>query len=61
MLGRTALAEFNPAIGLGKQGVVGAHADVIAWPELGAALTHDDVAADHSFAAELLQAQSLGF
>src|SRR5690606_21012241 len=42
----------------GEEGVVAAHADVVAGPELGAALTHEDVAGDHGFAAELLHAEA---
>src|SRR5690606_23272617 len=48
--------------GLGrKEGMVLAHADVDARMPLGAALTDDDVAGDDGFAAELLDAEALGF
>src|SRR5690606_32160645 len=45
----------------GKEGMVLAHPDIDARMPLGAALTDDDVARNHGFAAELLDAEALGF
>src|SRR5882757_10843769 len=42
-----------------EQGVVAAHAAIHARPELGAALTDDDVAGEHLLTAELLHAETL--
>src|SRR5258707_764474 len=42
---------------LGHQGVVAAHADVCARPELGPALANQDIAGVYGFAAELLNAE----
>src|SRR5690606_10246579 len=52
------LAERNGAFGQGEQRVVAAHADVLARPPGGAALTHDDVAGYGRLAAEQLDAQA---
>ncbi len=38
-----------------------AEADIAAWVNSGAALTNDDVAGDDLLAAELLDAEALGF
>src|SRR5678815_4733879 len=48
---------------LGKQGVVGAGADVVAGPINRAALAHEDISGQHLLAAELLDAEPfrLGF
>jgi hypothetical protein len=51
--------ELNVAIGRGKQGVILAHADVVAGVELGAALANDDGACAHQFATEGLDTQHL--
>jgi len=40
------LAEFDLTVGQCEQGVILAHADVLAWVVLGAALTHEDVASN---------------
>lgn len=53
-------AELHYAGYLGEQRMVFAHADVVASVEPGAALTDDDAAASHCFAAVRLYAQSLG-
>src|SRR4029079_12981043 len=52
------LSILHTARNLGKQGVVGARADVVAGAIHGAALTHEDVAGKHALAAELLEAKS---
>ena len=41
-----------------KQGVVLAHANIIAGVNLGSALAHDDVAGENRFAAKLLHAKT---
>ena len=51
--------EEDAAIHQGEDGVVAAHADVLAGVELGATLAHDDVAGDNSLATELLHAEAL--
>ena len=51
--------ELDVAVGRGEQGVVLAKADIVARPELGAALAHDDVAGENLLAAELLDAEAL--
>lgn len=55
----TFAVEEYATINKGEDGVVAAHADVLAGVELGAALTHDDVAGDNSLATELLHAEAL--
>ena len=52
-------AELHAAVGQREQGVILAHADVLARVEVGATLTNDDVAGDDGFAAELLDADLL--
>src|ERR1700759_1610502 len=52
--------ERDLTLGKGIKGVVLAHAHVLAGPELGAALTHDDVAAGDLLATEQFHAQHLG-
>src|SRR6185503_4231502 len=53
------LPILHTARHLGKQGVFGAGADVVAGPINSAALTHQDVAGQHLLAAELLEAEPL--
>ncbi|CDO37343.1 hypothetical protein SPHV1_320062 [Novosphingobium sp. KN65.2] len=53
-----AIVEAHATFGGGEQGVILAHADVHARIHAGAALTHDDVAADHFLTAELLHAEA---
>ena len=55
----TTHAELHTAVLEGEQGVVLAHADVLARVELGATLTNDDVAGHDGFAAELLHTEVL--
>jgi len=50
--------ELNRAGGLGEQGVILADADAFAGMELGAALTHDDVARQNELTAVALDAQA---
>src|SRR5271166_1262991 len=50
--------ERNFAGGSGEQSMISAHADIAAGVELGAALTHQNVAADDALAAELLHAET---
>src|SRR5215475_158028 len=50
--------EFHGAVGGGEEGMVTAHAHVLAGPELGPALTNDDVAGKYGLAAELLHAET---
>ena len=62
--------HYSPALGcafdckdnlagdLGKQGVILAHADVVASVEFSTALTHDDAAGRNQFAAVGFYAQS---
>src|SRR5579871_2678055 len=54
-----ALAELDVTVAKREQGMVLADADILARPELGAALAHDDVSAGNRFAAENLHAESL--
>src|SRR5690348_12054055 len=54
-----AFAELHVAVRGREQGVVPAHADIVAGMKLGAALADDNVAGDNRFAAEFLHAQSL--
>src|SRR5690348_3866911 len=54
-----AVAERDAAFGQRKEGVVLAHADIVARIIFGAALAHDDVAGEDSLAAELLHAEPL--
>ena len=58
---RTAGHELHLAVRRREQGVVAAETDVQARMEVGAALTHDDVAGENLLAAVALDAQSLGF
>src|SRR6056297_685457 len=53
-----ALGKCHPAFFGRKDRVILADADALARPPLGAALTHDDVAGDDGFAAELLHAKA---
>src|SRR3970282_398036 len=48
--------ELHHAVHQGKDRVVRSHADVAAWVPLRSVLAHDDVAGDHLFAAEFLDA-----
>src|SRR5882724_583869 len=52
-------AKLNSTLDLGKQSMVSAHADIKAGVPGGAALTRDDVAGNHVFAAIGLDAQAL--
>lgn len=52
--------ESHLAVNLGKQGVILAHADVLARMHLRAALADDDAASGDQLIAEGLYAQSLG-
>jgi hypothetical protein len=51
--------KFDDALDQGEERIVFAATDVVAGLPLGAALTCDDVAAEHALAAEFLEAQSL--
>src|SRR3546814_10580142 len=51
---------LHMAVGGGEQGVILAHADVLAGMHLGAALADDDIARNDGLAAELLDAEALG-
>src|SRR5579862_4487337 len=53
------LAKLDGARLQRKERVVGAHADLVAGMELGAALAHQDVAGDDDLAAELLDPEPL--
>src|SRR3546814_7163 len=53
-----AVVESDAAVRGREQRVVLAHADVDARIDLGPALAHDDVAADHVLTAELLHAKA---
>src|SRR5205085_5344173 len=52
-------AELDTAFNLGKESMVGAHADIKAGMPGGAALTRDDVAGNHVLAAERLDPEPL--
>src|SRR5215468_10194326 len=52
--------ELDFAVGEREQGVVLAEADILPRVPLGAPLARQDVASEHLFAAENLQAQALG-
>ncbi len=54
-----ALAELDVTVAKREKRMVLAHADILARPELGAALAHDDVAAGDLLAAEKLHAETL--
>src|SRR5262245_14039659 len=51
--------KFDMTFDLGKESMVGAHADIKAGMPGGAALTRDNVAGNHVFAAIGLDAQAL--
>ena len=53
-----AVVEHHAAFGKRKQGVVLANTHIAARIDLGAALTHDNVATDDGFAAEFLHAKA---
>src|SRR5687768_14137067 len=53
-----AVLEIHAAVGLGEQSMVLADADIGAGVELGAALADQDVAGEHFFRAELLDAEA---
>lgn len=53
-----ALVERHGALGGRKDRVILAHSDALAWPELGAALTHDDVAGDRILTTEQFHAKT---
>ena len=55
---KLAIVESDLALGGCEQRVVLAHANVDTRVNLGAALTHDNVAADHFLTAELLHAKA---
>src|SRR3546814_1506575 len=55
---KLAIVESDLAVGGCEQRVVLAHADVDARIDAGAALAHDNVAADHFLTAELLHAKA---
>jgi hypothetical protein len=55
---KLAFMESHNAFRSREQGVILAHANVGTSMEAGAALTHDDVAADHILAAELLHTKA---
>ena len=52
------LIEVNIAIGLGVDGVILAHVDVVTRVPLGATLADDDVACDDDLTAEFLDAET---
>src|SRR5690554_1086869 len=53
--------ELDHAFDFSEQGVVLAHANAVTGVELGAALTHDDVARNNFLAAIHLHAKAFGF
>ena len=53
------LFEGHVTITKREERVIGAHADIAAGMELGSALAHDDIAGNHSLAAEALHTESL--
>ncbi len=57
----TTNGELDGAVDQCEQGVILAHADVIAWVELGTALANDDVAGFDQLTAVALDAKSFGF
>jgi len=59
--GRALDLEMDRAVNLGEQGVVLANADIVARVELGAALTHEDVAGRNQLTAVALHAQAFRF
>ena len=50
--------KLNLTVDLGKDRVILAHAHAFGWPELRAALTHQDVAGDDCFATVFLHAKT---
>ena len=50
--------EFHGTMSGREEGVIHAHADIVAREELGTALAHDNIARDHGFATELLNAKA---
>ena len=59
LAGATFVFKLDDAVDQGKQRIVFAAADVIAGFPLRAALTRDDVAAEHSLTAKFFQAETL--
>ena len=55
----TFAVEEYATINKGEDGVVAAHAHVLAGVELGATLTNDDVTGDYGLTTELLNAEAL--
>ena len=55
------LLEHNNTVRKSEQGVIPAHAHVLAGVMLGSALTHDDVAGNHLLTAKHLDAKSFAF
>ena len=53
------MAEFDPAIDLGKQGVVTPHSDILSGMNLRAALPYDDAPGRYDLAAIALHAKPL--
>jgi hypothetical protein len=53
--------ELDDAVDQRKQGVILAHADVVARVEFGTALANDDVAGFNQLTAVALDAKSFGF
>src|SRR5215211_3442750 len=60
LTGATFVFKLHHAVDQSKQRIVFAAAHVVAGLPLRAALAGDDVAAEHAFAAKLLQSQTLG-
>src|SRR5690606_2213857 len=54
-------AERHRTMSERKQGVILAHAYIGTWVPFCTALTHDDVASEHSFATKLFHAKAFGF
>ena len=54
-------AELHAAVGQREQGVILAHADVVARVALGTTLANDDVASLDQLTAVALDAKSFGF
>src|SRR5690606_14462207 len=51
-------AELDTPLDEGEEGVVAAHADIVAGVVLGAALAHQDIAGEHGLVAVALDAEA---
>ena len=60
LLTASLVLELDLTVDQSEEGVVGAHADVVAGMNSGASLSDDDIAGDNGLTVGLLNAKSLG-